>query len=147
MRVLIINGPNINLIGKREKQIYGSKSYENVMEECYRYSKEKGISLDIFQSNHEGALIDRIQMNDFDFIIANFGAFTHYSYAIRDAVLAVNKPLIEVHISNIFSRETWRCRSVFSDIAVGVISGFGRYSYLLALKYLNEVDCEKIGND
>ncbi len=139
MRILIINGPNINLIGEREKEIYGTESYDEMMEKCKAYARENRMGLSIFQSNHEGDLIDRIHNNDFDFLVGNFGAFTHYSYAIRDAILAIKKPFIEVHLSNIFSRDEWRKNSVLSDIAIGVISGFGEHSYLLALKYLNEV--------
>ena len=139
MRVLIINGPNINLIGKREKKIYGFYTYDFIMDKCKEFAKEKGIQLDTFQSNGEGEIIDRIQEDDFDYIIGNFGAFTHYSYAIRDALLAVEKPFVEVHLSNVFSREEWRRKSVISDIAIGVITGFGYYSYILALQYIYEV--------
>jgi 3-dehydroquinate dehydratase-2 len=139
LRVLIINGPNVNLIGEREKNIYGAQSYEYFMSECQNYCRENNIDLEIFHSNHEGDLVDRIQRSDFDYLIGNFGAFTHYSYSIRDAILSANKPFIEVHVSNIFSREEWRKNSVLSDIALGVITGFKGYSYILALKYLKEV--------
>ena len=141
-RFLFINGPNINLLGEREPEHYGNISYKelvNVIEEkCSRYN----IKPIIFQSNHEGEIIDKIQQcKDVDIIIANLGAYTHTSIAIRDAFLAVNRPLIEVHISNIFRREDFRHRSFISDIAIGVISGFGYYSYILAIQaainYLN----------
>ncbi len=139
MKVLIINGPNINLIGKREIEIYGQISYDEIMNRCKKFAKDKGVLLDTFQSNSEGELVDRIQRSDFGFLIGNFGALTHYSYSIRDAILSVNKPFIEVHLSNIFKREEWRTRSILSDISIGVITGFGWYSYILALQYICEV--------
>ena len=141
-RFLFINGPNINLLGDREPEHYGNLSYKDLVnlieEKCSRHN----IKPIIFQSNHEGEIIDKIQQNkDVDIIIANLGAYTHTSIAIRDAFLAVNRPVIEVHSSNIFKREEFRHKSYISDIAVGVISGFGHYSYILAIQaavnYLN----------
>jgi 3-dehydroquinate dehydratase-2 len=139
LKILIINGPNINLIGKREVEVYGEISYNEIMNKCTKFAKEKGILLDTFQSNSEGDLVDRIQKSNFDFLIGNFGALTHYGYSIRDAILSVDKPFVEVHLSNIFKREEWRKKSVLSDISIGVITGFGWYSYILALQYICEV--------
>jgi 3-dehydroquinate dehydratase-2 len=147
LNILIINGPNINLIGKRETRIYGKLSYNEIMHECEKFSIDRGIRLDAFQSNSEGELVDRIQRVDFDFLIGNFGALTHYGYSIRDAILAVNKPFIEVHVSNIFKREDWRRQSVLSDISIGVITGFGWYSYILALQYICEVKANAYGKN
>ena len=133
-KILFLNGPNINLIGIREPQHYGNISYKKLIEliktECEKFK----ITPVIFQSNSEGTLIDKIhESRNVDFIIANLGAYTHTSIAIRDAFLSINKPLIEVHLSNIFKREEFRQKSLISDICVGVISGFGYYSYILAI--------------
>ena len=137
-KFLFLNGPNINLIGIREPQHYGNIPYEKLVEliktECEKFK----ITPIIFQSNSEGALIDKIHENKYvDFIIANLGAYTHTSIAIRDAFLAINKPLIEVHLSNIYKREKFRQKSLISDISIGVISGFGYYSYILAIHAAN----------
>jgi len=134
-KILIINGPNINMLGQREKDIYGDASYEELNEKLKENAGKLGMELDIFQSNHEGGIVDRIQTaaDEYPLIILNAGAFTHTSIAIRDALLAVDIPFIEVHISNVFSREEFRQVSYLSDIAEGVIAGFGAYSYFLAL--------------
>lgn len=135
MKVLIINGPNINLIGKREPEIYGSINYEKLTETLMKKASELNIELEIFQSNHEGGIIDKIHKakGNTELIIGNFGAYTHTSIAIRDALMGVNIPFIEVHISNVFERESFRHKSYFSDIAIGIITGFGINSYILAL--------------
>ncbi len=135
MKVLIINGPNINLIGKREPEIYGSINYEKLTEILMKKSSALGLELEIFQSNHEGGIIDKIHKakGNTELIIGNFGAYTHTSIAIRDALMGVNIPFIEVHISNVFERESFRHKSYFSDIAIGIITGFGINSYILAL--------------
>ncbi len=133
MKFLFLNGPNINLVGKREKSIYGEKTYLEICKEIYKECQKNKIECEIFQSNHEGEIIDKIQKTDADLIIANLGAYTHTSIAIRDALLSVEKPVIEVHISNIFSREEFRHKSFISDISIGIISGFGYYSYILAI--------------
>ncbi len=143
IKFLFINGPNINFIGKREPDIYGNVTYEQLVKLIEEECSKNNISSDIFQSNIEGEIIDKIQKSeDVDLIIANLGAYTHTSIAIRDAFLSVNKPFIEVHISNIFKREKFRHKSFISDIAIGVISGFGIDSYLLAIyagkKYIIE---------
>ena len=139
-KVCIINGPNLNLLGKREKEIYGNKSFEEVFNQLQEFAQSKSMDLSYFQSNHEGEIINKIHecMGDMDYIVINPGAFTHYSYSIFDAVLAVKVPTIEVHISNIFSREEWRKKSVISPACVGIISGLGLDVYRLALIHISE---------
>lgn len=131
MKILIINGPNLNILGTREPEIYGSVSMTEVVENL----KTEFFAHEIadFQSNHEGALIDRIQHDDFDALVINPGAFTHYSYAIADAVKNINKPVVEVHISNIYEREIFRQKSVTAPYTNGLISGFGIQGYRLAI--------------
>ena len=137
-KVCIINGPNLNLLGKREKEIYGDKSFEEVFNQLQEFAQSKSMDLSYFQSNHEGEIINKIHecMGDMDYIVINPGAFTHYSYSIFDAILAVKIPTIEVHISNIFSREEWRKKSVISPACVGIISGLGLDVYRLALIHI-----------
>jgi 3-dehydroquinate dehydratase-2 len=139
-KVCIINGPNLNLLGKREKEIYGDKSFEEVFNQLQEFAQSKSMDLSYFQSNHEGEIINKIHecMGDMDYIVINPGAFTHYSYSIFDAILAVKVPTIEVHISNIFSREEWRKKSVISPACVGIISGLGLDVYRLALLHISE---------
>ncbi|MDH5543055.1 MAG: type II 3-dehydroquinate dehydratase [Nitrospinota bacterium] len=133
--VLVINGPNINLLGKREPSIYGSATYEDLCKDLLRDAKEKNLGLEIYQSNHEGEIVDKIQeaSEKTDLIIINAGAYTHTSVAIRDALAAVSIPIIEVHISNIYKRENFRHHSYLSEIVSGIIAGFGTNSYFLAL--------------
>ncbi len=134
MNFLIINGPNLNLLGKREPEIYGSTTFD---EYFLKLKKEfKNINLEYYQSNAEGALIDKIQEVGFSYsgIILNAGAYTHTSVALRDAIAAVNTPVIEVHISNTHQREEFRHHSYISPVCQGVILGFGLNSYNLALK-------------
>ena len=135
MKILIINGPNLNLLGKREPHIYGTKTLGDINEELKKFGEDKGIKLDFFQSNHEGEIIDKIHQADGNYggIIINPGAFTHYSYAIRDAVAAAGIPTVEVHLSNIHSREDFRKESVIAPVCLGQISGLGAVSYLAAL--------------
>lgn len=133
MKILILNGPNINLLGKREPGIYGNETFESFFE---KLSKEfSSISLEHFQSNIEGELIDKIQEVGFSYdgIILNAGAYTHTSIGIGDAIKAVTTPVVEVHISNTFSRESFRHQSYISPVAKGVVLGFGLESYRLAL--------------
>ena len=139
-KICIINGPNLNLLGKREKEIYGDKSFEEVFNQLQEFAQSKSMDLSYFQSNDEGEIINKIHecMGDMDYIIINPGAFTHYSYSIFDAILAVKVPTIEVHISNIFSREEWRKKSVISPACVGIISGLGLDVYRLALIHISE---------
>lgn len=140
-KVLIINGPNINMLGTREKDVYGAVSYDDMCNTLTRKAKELKISLEIFQSNHEGALVDKIQgsRSTADLIIINPGAYTHTSIALRDALAAVRVPFIEVHISNIYAREEFRHKSFLSDIAAGLIAGFGVEGYYFALEAANRV--------
>ncbi|MFA6832111.1 MAG: type II 3-dehydroquinate dehydratase [Bacteroidaceae bacterium] len=134
MDILIINGPNINLLGKREPDIYGKQSFDSYFENLQRQYPE--ISLSTFQSNHEGALIDKIHEVGFDIdgIILNAGAYTHTSLALHDALRAVTAPAIEVHISNVHTREDFRHHSMISAACKGVICGFGLDSYRLAVE-------------
>jgi len=136
MKILIINGPNLNFVGQREPEIYGKENFEEKLAEWK--AKFPQINLVYFQSNHEGAIIDCIQKayyEGFDGLIINGGAFSHYSYAIFDALRILTIPIVEVHLSNIFKREIFRHQSVLSAACVGMISGFGMKSYELALEY------------
>jgi 3-dehydroquinate dehydratase-2 len=134
-KVLIINGPNLNLLGKREESIYGGKSFEEILSELQDFAKKNKAEVEYFQSNHEGKIIDKLHesMGIVDNIILNPGALTHYSYSLHDAILAAKIPVIEVHISNIFKRDDWRAKSVISPAAEGIISGFGLNGYMIAL--------------
>ena len=138
MKLIIINGPNLNLIGVREKKIYGDISFETYYENLLK--KFGKIRLEYFQSNHEGELIEKIQEVGFkyDGIIINAGGFTHTSVALRDAIASVDTPAIEVHISNILSREDFRKKSFLSDVCTGIISGLGLIGYEAAIKYFIE---------
>jgi 3-dehydroquinate dehydratase-2 len=135
VKILVIHGPNLNLLGIRETHLYGSFTLEDVNKMLREIASQAGVEIEIFQSNSESEIVTKIQnAKDWaDAILINPAAFTHYSIAIRDAILAVNKPTVEVHITNIYKREKFRRRSVISDIAVGVISGFGIDSYRLGL--------------
>ncbi|MFN8671664.1 MAG: type II 3-dehydroquinate dehydratase [Candidatus Sericytochromatia bacterium] len=135
-KILILNGPNLNLLGKREPEIYGTLTLKEIEEKCIDFAKKMNISIDFKQSNHEGYLIDWIQdSNDYDGIIINAGAYTHTSISIHDAIKSIDKPVIEVHLSNIHAREEYRKKSFLSDVCLGQISGFGLKSYLMALYY------------
>ena len=135
MKLIIINGPNLNLLGVREKKIYGNKSFESLFNELQK--KYNDISLEQYQSNHEGEIIEKIQEVGFSYdgIIINAGGFTHTSIAIRDAISSVTTPCLEVHISNILSREEFRQNSYLSEVSVGIISGLGMKGYELAIQY------------
>ena len=137
MRVLVINGPNMNLLGEREENFYGSWTLEKLQEAIEEKGHALGMEVDFFQSNHEGELVERIQQAwSYDYLVVNAAAYTHTSVAIRDALLALGKPFIEVHMSNVFARESFRHHSYLSDIARGIIVGLGPASYLLALEAL-----------
>ncbi|MFZ0529478.1 MAG: type II 3-dehydroquinate dehydratase [Propionicimonas sp.] len=141
MDVLVINGPNLNTLGTREPEIYGSTTLAEIEAALISRAAEAGLSLDCFQSNHEGAIIDRLHDARADgtrFIIINPGAFTHTSVAIRDAFAAVAIPFCELHISNVHAREPFRRHSYLSDLAVGVLAGFGVHGYAMALDYVIE---------
>jgi 3-dehydroquinate dehydratase-2 len=137
-RILLLNGPNLNLLGTREPGIYGADTLAGIEKRLIAQAKRSGASLATFQSNAEAELVDRIQQaarDDVDFIIINPAAYTHTSVAMRDALAAVRIPFIEVHLSNVFAREAFRQHSYFTDIAVGIISGLGAKGYELALAY------------
>ena len=134
---LLINGPNLNLLGSREPEVYGATRLEDIEARSAELAKELGHSLTCFQSNAEHELIDRVQQaasDGVDFIILNPGAFTHTSVELRDALLGVAIPFIEIHISNIHAREAFRRQSYFSDVAAGIIAGLGPHGYSLALQ-------------
>lgn len=138
-RVLVVHGPNLNLLGTREPDHYGRVTLSDINISLARLAENGGIDLDVFQSNHEGALIERIHAareQGVRAIIINPAAYTHTSVALRDALAAVAIPFVEVHLSNVHARESFRHHSYFSDLAIGVISGLGHQGYLLALEYL-----------
>ena len=134
-KIIIINGPNINLLGEREQSQYGSHSFKDLKDICAKKSKELGLNLEFTQSNIEGELVNLIQVSrkNFDGIIINAAAFTHTSIAIRDALSIFKKPIIELHISNIYKREEFRHKSLISDVATGGIFGLGIDGYILAI--------------
>ena len=134
-KIIIINGPNLNLLGEREQSQYGSYTFENLKEICVKKSQELGLNLEFSQSNIEGELINLIQNSrkSFDGIIINAAAFTHTSVAIRDALSIFKKPIIELHISNIYKREEFRHKSLISDVVTGGIFGLGVDGYILAI--------------
>ncbi|MBM4146515.1 MAG: type II 3-dehydroquinate dehydratase [Nitrospira sp.] len=133
-KVLVIHGPNLNLLGKREKNIYGAKSLKDINKDISALASELGIDVKVIQLNSEGEILDIIQKADYDVLIINPAAYTHTSVAIRDAIAGVERPAIEVHLSNIHKREEFRQKSFIAGVAVGQISGFGSDSYLLALR-------------
>ena len=136
MRILVLHGPNLNLLGSREPGLYGRDTLSEIDAELQQQAERLGAELVCFQSNHEGALVDQIQKaaSEVDGILINAGAFTHTSVAIRDALLAVKLPFVELHLSNVHAREDFRHNSYLADKAVGVICGFGPISYYLALE-------------
>ena len=138
--VLLLNGPNLNMLGKREPEIYGTRSLDNIVEDLSQQAKANSISLTHIQSNAEFELINAIHQahNKVDFIIINPAAFTHTSVALRDALLSVSIPFIEIHLSNVHARETFRHHSYLSDVAVGVICGLGENGYKFALSAAND---------
>ncbi len=134
-KILVINGPNLNLLGEREQEIYGTATLEEINKDLEIIAAQKGMAIEFFQSNHEGALIDKIQSarGDADYLLVNAAAYTHYSVAIYDALKAVKIPFIEVHLSNLDARESFRQQSLLSPIAAGKICGLGGLSYKMAL--------------
>lgn len=137
-KILVLHGPNLNLLGSREPNVYGSVTLDEINEKLLKLAEENGATLSHLQSNSEAALIERVQQaraDKVDFIVINPAAFTHTSVALRDALAAVAIPFVEVHLSNVFARESFRKESYFSDIAVGVISGLGAAGYEFALQY------------
>lgn len=141
MKILVINGPNLNFLGRREPEVYGSKSLEELNKELLTMGNKLNMEINFFQSNHEGKIIDKIHENygKIDYLVINPGGLTHYSISLRDAILATEIKTIEVHISNVYSREEFRHKSVISDIAIGKISGFGIEGYKMAIYYLDSL--------
>ncbi len=137
-KFLLLNGPNLNLLGARETQIYGTDTLPNIEREVCARAEQLGVEVVCKQSNHEGELIDWLHAarDEFDGVMINAGAYTHYSVAIRDAIAAIRLPCIEIHLSNVYKREEFRHHSMISPVCVGVICGFGKMSYLLALEAL-----------
>ena len=139
MKILVINGPNLNLLGEREPGYYGTDTLASINADLEKKAAELGTEIEFYQSNHEGAIIDRLHAarananGGIDAIVLNVGAYTHYSYAIRDAIAAIKLPVVEVHLSNIHARDAFRETSVIAPVCVGQISGFGAYSYTLGL--------------
>jgi len=138
MKILIINGPNINMLGKRNKDVYGNKKLSEIISLLQQHGKSLGVDIVDFQSNSEGDLVDFIHehASQADGIIINPGAFTHYSFSLRDALADSGLPVVEVHLSNIYAREEWRAKSVIAPIARGQISGLGWRGYIAALRTL-----------
>ncbi len=137
MKALVIHGPNLNMLGKREPEIYGTITLEEINDVIRKEAAELGIDVETMQSNSEGEIVDMIQKAEqYDGIIINPGAYTHYSYAIRDAIAGCGLPVIEVHLSNIYAREDFRKKSVTAPVVIGQISGFGHLGYMLALRAL-----------
>jgi 3-dehydroquinate dehydratase-2 len=140
MKFLVINGPNLNLLGSREPDIYGKAGYDQLVDRIRASAASMNVEVEVFQSNHEGAIIDKIHAarDSFDGIVINPGAYTHYSYAILDALKAVELPAVEVHLSNIHKREEFRHKSVTAAGCDGQICGLGQFGYVAALGYLIE---------
>ncbi len=141
-KILILLGPNLNMVGVREKGIYGEESADSIQNQIISCAEKNGFEAEIFQSNHEGDLIDKIHSakdNNFCGVVINAGALTHYSYALRDAIACVKIPFIEVHMSNIHAREEFRHTSVIAPVCAGQIAGFGKLSYFLAINALKDL--------
>ena len=141
-KFLLLNGPNLNLLGTREPEIYGADTLENIEREVCARATELGVEVVCKQTNHEGEIRDLLHMarNEFDGVLLNAGAYTHYSIAIRDAIAAIELPCVEIHLSNVHRREEFRHNSVIAPVCVGVICGFGKMSYLLALEALTKAE-------
>lgn len=146
MKILVINGVNLNLLGTREPEKYGSATLKDLEKELYALSFELGLDIETYQSNHEGEIVEKIQSakDNFSGIIINAGAYTHTSIAIRDAISAINIPVIEVHMTNIYSREEFRHNSYLSAVCKGQIAGFGFDSYKLALRAIKNIISETL---
>ena len=140
-KILIINGPNLNLLGKREELIYGKATLEDIKNDCEKYSSKLKLKIDFFQFNNEGEIIDKIQEVEkkYDGLIINPAAYTHSSIAILDSLRAIKKPKIEIHLSNIYSREDYRKKSITSEGVDGLICGFGENSYILGIEAIHKL--------
>ena len=141
-RVLVIHGPNLNMLGKREPEVYGTITLDDINKGLTRTAEKSGLSVESFQSNHEGVIVEKIQeaVDNYNGLIINPGAFTHYSISIRDALLLLgDTPVIEIHLSNIYKREPFRHKSMVADVVVGQISGFGAFGYTLALEAMADI--------
>lgn len=140
-KIMVLLGPNLNMVGVREKGVYGDETAESINLQIIEHAKKLDFDCDIFQSNHEGDLIDHIHAarNVYDGVVINAGALTHYSYALRDAIASVRIPFVEVHMSNIYAREEFRHHSVISAVCAGQIAGFGKNGYFLALSALQDL--------
>ncbi|NDA22378.1 MAG: type II 3-dehydroquinate dehydratase [Proteobacteria bacterium] len=140
-KIIIINGPNLNLLGQREQSQYGSKDYNYLLEICKKRAEELGLKIEIKQSNVEGEIVNMIQQSkeEFDGIIINAGGYSHTSVAIRDALDIFKKPIIELHISNIYKREEFRHKSIISGVVTGIICGLGINGYILAINSMHEM--------
>jgi 3-dehydroquinate dehydratase-2 len=137
-RISVIHGPNLNLLGSREPELYGKMTLDDINASLKNRAKELNIDIEFFQSNSESEIVNKIQSLSTDFTIINPAAFTHSSVAIRDSLVAKNVKFIEVHLSNVFAREDFRKNSFFSDIAIGIISGLGAEGYIAALNFINQ---------
>ncbi|MBP1533678.1 MAG: type II 3-dehydroquinate dehydratase [Ruminococcus sp.] len=137
-KILLIHGPNLNLLGEREPGVYGTDTFETINDEITEHAMALDMHCEVFQSNHEGEIIDQLHLarKKFDGVVINAGAYTHYSYAIRDAIAAIKIPVVEVHLSNIHARDEFRSKSVIAPVCAGQISGFGKYSYLMGIDAL-----------
>ena len=140
-KIRIINGPNLNMLGSREPEIYGHETLQDINSYIYEYALSYGIETEFFQSNIEGELINEIQ-SECDGIIINAGAYSHYSIAIRDAIKSVSTPCVEVHLSNVYGREEFRHGSMIAPACIGTISGFSSYGYIMALHALMKLGCD-----
>jgi len=141
MKVMVIQGPNLNMLGIREQQIYGAMKLEDIHTQMKAFAEANGMEIEFFQSNFEGEIVDKIQecLGDADGIIINAGAYTHTSIAIRDAIAAVQLPTIEVHLSNVYRREKFRQKSMLAPVCAGIITGFGPFSYHLAMVAMHQI--------
>ena len=140
-KIIVINGPNLNLLGEREKEKYGSISLKNIEADCLKYAEKNNIEVIFFQSNVEGEIINTIQdaRNKYNGIIINAGGYTHTSVSIRDALAIIKVPIIELHITNIYKREKFRHNSLISSLATGIICGLGEKGYIMALEAINNI--------
>lgn len=140
MRILILNGPNLGSLGRRQPEVYGTMTLDEIVAAAHAHALERGALVDAFQSNHEGALIDRLEHVDYDAVICNFGALSHTSYALHDALLTAGRPAVEVHISDIAARESWRRVSVTAPATAHQVIGHGWRGYLEAIDWLLDAE-------